>query len=105
MLSLAHRNLFYDKIRLTVRRAAVVSAVVLITLQSGSATGCSTTPSNISDQAGADLRDAARGCWNLDQPPPFSERKCYRSLAVAAPLKKPGATHIGQSVEESEVGK
>jgi putative ABC transport system permease protein len=82
MPSLARRNLFHDKIRLTVTLTGVVFAVVLITVQLGLFIGFATTTSNISDHSGADLWVAAKGLRNFDKPAPFSERKFYQALAV-----------------------
>lgn len=82
MPSLARRNLFHDKIRLTVTLTGVVFAVVLITVQLGLFIGFASTTSNISDHSGADLWVAAKGWRNFDQPAPFSERKFYQALAV-----------------------
>jgi putative ABC transport system permease protein len=82
MPSLARRNLFHDKVRLTVTLTGVVFAVVLITVQLGLFIGFATTTSNISDHSGADLWVAAKGWRNFDQPAPFSERKFYQALAV-----------------------
>lgn len=82
MPSLARRNLFHDKVRLTVTLTGVIFAVVLITVQLGLFIGFATTTSNISDHSGADLWIAAKGWRNFDQPAPFSERKFYQALAV-----------------------
>jgi putative ABC transport system permease protein len=82
MPSLARRNLFHDKVRLTVTLTGIVFAVVLITVQLGLFIGFATTTSNISDHSGADLWIAAKGWRNFDQPAPFSERKFYQAMAV-----------------------
>jgi putative ABC transport system permease protein len=82
MPSLARRNLFHDKVRLTVTLTGVVFAVVLITVQLGLFIGFATTTSNISDHSGADLWITSRGWRNFDQPAPFSERKFYQALGV-----------------------
>ncbi|MEW6131063.1 MAG: ABC transporter permease [Acidobacteriota bacterium] len=82
MPSLARRNLFHDKVRLTVTLTGVVFAVVLITVQLGLFVGFASTTSNIIDHSGADLWIAAKGIRNFDQPAPFSERKLYQIRAI-----------------------
>ncbi len=82
MPSLARRNLFHDKVRLTVTLTGVVFAVVLITVQLGLFIGFAATTSNISDNSHADLWVAAKGLRNFDQPAPFSERKLYQARAL-----------------------
>jgi putative ABC transport system permease protein len=61
MASLARRNLFHDKVRLTVTLTGVVFALVLIAVQGGLFLGFTTTTSNIIDHSGADLWISSRG--------------------------------------------
>ncbi len=82
MASLALRNLFYDKIRLSVTVTGIVFAVVLIVIQFGLFIGFTTTTSNNIHNAGADLWITYPGVRNFDQGRPFPERKRYQALAV-----------------------
>lgn len=82
MPSLARRNLFHDKVRLTVTLTGVVFAAVLITVQLSLFIGFAMMPSNISSHSGADLWTAARGWRNLYQPAPFTERKFHQAIAI-----------------------
>ena len=82
MPPLAQRNLFYDKVRLTVTLTGIVFAVVLITVQVGMFLGFATTTSGLIDHSGADIWVAAKNVPYIDQASPFSERKLYQVLAT-----------------------
>lgn len=82
MPSLARKNLFHDKVRLTVTLTGIIFAVVLIVVQLGLFLGFAATTSNVIDHAGADVWITARGLRNFDQATPFSERTLYQALAT-----------------------
>ena len=61
MPPLAQRNLFHDKIRLTVTLTGIVFAVVLIVVELGLFVGFTQTTSSLIDHSGADLWVTAFG--------------------------------------------
>ena len=83
MPPLAQRNLFHDKVRLTVTLTGIVFAVVLIVVELGLFVGFTTTTSNLIDNSGADLWVASKNVPYIEQGVPFSERKLYQVRAVA----------------------
>ncbi len=82
MASLAQRNLFHDKVRLTVTLTGIVFAIVLIIVQLGLFIGFTFTTSAIIDHAPVDLWITSRGVRNFDVASSFSERKLYQVLGV-----------------------
>lgn len=82
MPPLAQRNLFHDKVRLTVTLTGIVFAVVLIVVELGLFVGFTTTTSNLIDSSGADLWVASKNVPYIEQGVPFSERKLYQVRAV-----------------------
>jgi putative ABC transport system permease protein len=82
MASLARRNLFHDKVRLTVTLTGIVFAIVLIIVQLGLFLGFTTATSNIIDHAKVDLWVVSKGLQNSDMGSPYSERKYYQVLAT-----------------------
>jgi len=82
MPPLAQRNLFHDKVRLTVTLTGIVFAVVLIVVELGLFVGFTTTTSNLIDNSGADLWVASKNVPYIEQGGPFSERKLYQVRAV-----------------------
>jgi len=82
MPPLARRNLFHDKIRLTVTLTGIVFSVVLIVVELGLFVGFSLTTSSIVDRSKADLWVVSRGTPYIEQGAPFSERKFYQVLAT-----------------------
>jgi len=82
MPPLARRNLFHDKIRLTVTLTGIVFSVVLIVVELGLFVGFAVTTSSIIDHSNADLWVASRGTPYIEQGVPFSERKLYQVLAT-----------------------
>jgi putative ABC transport system permease protein len=82
MASLARRNLFHDKVRLTVTLTGIVFAIVLITVQIGLFVGFTTTTSNIIDHSNADLWISSKDVRNFDVGSDFSERKFYQVMAT-----------------------
>src|SRR5258708_35604936 len=82
MPSLAIRNLFHDRIRLSVTLTGVVFAVVLIALQGGLFLGFSSSTTNLIRNSGVDLWIASKGVRYIESPVPFSERKLYMVRAT-----------------------
>jgi len=83
MPPLAQRNLFHDKIRLTVTLTGIVFAVVLIVVELGLFVGFTTTTSGLVDHSQADLWVTSRRVPYVELAVPFSERKLYQVRAVA----------------------
>ena len=82
MPPLAQRNLFHDKVRLTVTLTGIVFSVVLIVVQLGLFIGFTTATSNVIDHSGADLWITAKNVPYVEQAVPFSERKLNQVRAV-----------------------
>ena len=60
MPPLAQRNLFHDKVRLTVTLTGIVFAVVLIVVELGLFVGFTVTTSSLIDHSNADLWVASK---------------------------------------------
>jgi putative ABC transport system permease protein len=75
MPPLARRNLFHDRVRLTVTLTGIVFAIVLIVVQIGLFIGFTSATSNLIEHSGADLWIGSKGLAYLEQAAPFSERK------------------------------
>jgi len=90
MPPLAQRNLFHDKVRLTVTLTGIVFSVVLIVVQLGLFFGFTTATSNLIDHSGADLWITAKNVPYVEQAVPFSERKLnqVRTIAGVADAQK-----------------
>jgi putative ABC transport system permease protein len=82
MPDLASRNLFHDRVRLTVTLTGIVFAVVLVAVQTGLFIGFSTTTSNLIDHSGADLWVMSKGVRYIEVGVPFAERKLYQVLGA-----------------------
>lgn len=82
MPPLAQRNLFHDKVRLTVTLTGIVFAVVLIVVELGLFVGFTVTTSNLIDHAGADLWVSSPKVPYVEMGVPFSERKLNQVRAV-----------------------
>lgn len=82
MPPLARRNLFHDKIRLTVTLTGIVFAVVLIVVELGLFVGFTVTTSSLIDNSGADLWVTSRHVPYVELGVPFSERKLYQVRAL-----------------------
>jgi putative ABC transport system permease protein len=82
MPPLAQRNLFHDKVRLTVTLTGIVFAVVLIVVELGLFVGFTQTTSNLIDNSGADLWVTSKNVTYVEQGFPFSERKLYQIHAI-----------------------
>lgn len=82
MPPLARRNLFHDKVRLTVTLTGIVFSVVLIVVQLGLFLGFTTATSNLIDHSNADLWITSKNVPYVEQGVPFSERKLNQVRAV-----------------------
>jgi putative ABC transport system permease protein len=82
MPPLAQRNLFHDKVRLTVTLTGIVFSVVLIVVQLGLFIGFTTATSNLIDHSGADLWITSKNVPYVEQGVTFSERKLNQVRAV-----------------------
>jgi putative ABC transport system permease protein len=82
MPPLAQRNLFHDKVRLTVTLTGIVFSVVLIVVQLGLFLGFTTATSNLIDHSGADLWITSENVPYVEQGVAFSERKLNQVRAV-----------------------
>src|SRR6516162_3969117 len=82
MPPLAQRNLFHDKVRLTVTLTGIVFSVVLIVVQLGLFLGFMTATSNLIDHSGADLWITSKNVPYVEQGVAFSERKLNQVRAV-----------------------
>jgi putative ABC transport system permease protein len=82
MASLALRNLFHDKVRLTVTLTGVVFAIVLIVVQLGLFVGFTNTTSTVIDHAGVDLWITGQAMQNFDVGMPISGRGLHQAMAT-----------------------
>ena len=82
MPPLAQRNLFHDKVRLTVTLTGIVFAVVLIVVELGLFVGFTVTTSGLVDHSNADLWITSKHVPYVELGVPFSERKLYQVRAV-----------------------
>src|SRR5260370_32899934 len=82
MPPLAQRNLFHDKVRLTVTLTGIVFSVVLIVVQLGLFFGFTTASSNLIDRSGADLWITSKNVRYVEEGVAFSERKLNQVRAV-----------------------
>ncbi|MBI3405386.1 MAG: FtsX-like permease family protein [Acidobacteria bacterium] len=87
MPPLARRNLFHDKVRLTVTLTGIVFAIVLIVVQLGLFLGFTSTTSGLIDKSGADLWIGSKNIPYLEQGVAFSERRVYTVLATPGVAK------------------
>jgi putative ABC transport system permease protein len=82
MPPLAQRNLFHDKVRLTVTLTGIVFAVVLIVVELGLFVGFTVTTSGLVDHSNADLWVTSKHVPYVELGVPYSERKLYQVRAV-----------------------
>jgi len=82
MPPLARRNLFHDKIRLTVTLTGIVFAVVLIVVELGLFVGFTSTTSGLIDHSNVDLWVTSKHVPYIELGAPFSERKLYQVKGV-----------------------
>lgn len=75
MVSIARRNLFYDKTRLAITLVGIMFAVVLMTAQIGAYLGFVSNASQIIDHSPADIWITSKNVVNFDSAKPFSENK------------------------------
>lgn len=87
MPPLARRNLFHDKVRLTVTVTGIVFAVVLIVVELGLFVGFTETTSSLIDHSGADLWVTSKHVPYVELGVPFSERKLYQVRAAPGVLE------------------
>jgi putative ABC transport system permease protein len=82
MASLALRNLFHDKVRLSVTLTGIVFAIVLIIIQLGLFLGFTSTTATVITHSNADIWIMAKGIPNVDSGRPIAESKLYQARAV-----------------------
>ncbi len=82
MPPLAQRNLFHDKVRLTVTLTGIVFSVVLIVVQLGLFLGFTTATSNLIDHSDADLWITSKNVPYVEQGVAFSERKLNQVRSI-----------------------
>ena len=82
MPPLARRNLFHDKVRLTVTLTGIVFSVVLIVVELGLFVGFTVATSGLIDHSGADLWITSKNVPYVEQGVAFSERKLNQVRAV-----------------------
>ena len=87
MPPLAQRNLFHDKVRLTVTLTGIVFAVVLIVVELGLFLGFTSATSSLIDHSGADLWVTSKHVPYVELGVPFNERKLYQVRAVPGVLE------------------
>ena len=84
MPPLARRNLFHDKVRLTVTLTGIAFAVVLIMMEGGFFLGFSSTTTSLVEHSNADLWVTNKHVPYVELGAPFTERKLYQVRAVPA---------------------
>ncbi len=92
MANLAVKNLFHDKIRLSVTLTGIVFALVLIVVQFGLFLGFMDTTANIVEHSGADLWVGAPGVPHVNGGSAVPERRRYQILAL------PGVQQVNKYV-------
>lgn len=81
-MSLAWRNLIYDRVRLAVTLTGIVFAIVLIVVQFGLFLGFQDTSANVIEHSGADLWISAPGTPHLNGATPIPESRLWKVLAT-----------------------
>jgi putative ABC transport system permease protein len=82
MVSIAFRNLFYDKIRSVVTIVGIVFSVVLSSIQLGLFVGFQAATASIVENSNADIWISAQNLVSVENGAPFSERKLYKVLST-----------------------
>ncbi|MEP6925531.1 MAG: ABC transporter permease [Pyrinomonadaceae bacterium] len=82
MVSLAFRNLFYDKIRSIVTIIGIVFSVVLSSIQLGLFVGFQAATASIVENSNADVWISSQNLVSVENGAPFSERKIYKVLST-----------------------
>jgi putative ABC transport system permease protein len=80
--SIARRNLFHDRIRLTVTLTGIVFSVVLAAIQLGLFLGFQTATSDVIDRSGADLWVVSHGATHLESSVAFTEQQYFRAKST-----------------------
>lgn len=80
MASLAIKNLFHDKVRLTVTLVGIIFSVVLSSIQLGLFVGFQRATSDILYYSNADLWITSANVTHAEDGVPFSEKKLYKVL-------------------------
>jgi len=83
MASIALKNLFHDKVRLSVTLIGIVFSVILAAVQLGIFQGFIAASTNIIANSKADLWITSTDVTHVEQGVEFSERKLYQVLAIA----------------------
>jgi len=83
MVSIARKNLVFDKLRFAIAIVGIVFAVVLITVQAGMFLRFLTNASILIDHIDADLWVTSKNLKNYDFGRPFDRRKYYQVLSVS----------------------
>lgn len=81
MASLALKNLFHDKVRLTVTLVGIIFSVVLSSIQLGLFVGFQRATSDILFYSNADLWITSANVTHAEDGVPFSEKKLYKVLS------------------------
>ena len=84
MASIALKNLFHDKVRLSVTLIGIVFSVILAAVQLGIFQGFVAASTDIIANSKADLWITSTDVTHVEQGVEFSERKLYQVLAVAS---------------------
>ena len=82
MPSLALKNLFHDKVRLTVTLVGIIFSVVLSSVQLGLFVGFQRATSDILYYSNADLWVTSENVTHAEDGVPFSEKKLYKVLGT-----------------------
>jgi putative ABC transport system permease protein len=82
MVSLAYRNLFYDKIRSVVTIVGIVFSVVLSSIQLGLFVGFQTATASLVENSNADIWISAQNLVSVENGTSFPESKLYKVLST-----------------------
>jgi putative ABC transport system permease protein len=81
-LTLAFRNLFYDRIRLVVTLVGILFSIVLVAVQLGLYLGARTMIISMIDRADGDLWVMAYGTKNFEEAQPIAARERFAALST-----------------------
>src|SRR5215470_12156337 len=91
VLTLASRNLFYDRLRLVATLIGIVFSIVLVTVQIGLYSGFGLMVTTMIDHASADLWIMPQGTKCFEDPSLLDDRKRFRVRAIiGADLRSKG---------------
>src|SRR5215467_15289268 len=82
VLTLASRNLFYDRLRLVATLIGIVFSIVLVTVQIGLYSGFGLMVTTMIDHASADLWIVPQGTKCFEDPSLLDDRKRFRVRAI-----------------------